>query len=342
MKNFIKVHAARWIGEAQLRQIFESLGLSLGTSGGIDASSITSGTISADHLYAAINTYAALPAPASLPNGAKVLATGFAYDALSPYALITDGSDAVELQVRNGKYIPVSGELVLALNEHPGVVGTATVSNGSSNNITFATALPRVYSDGFWYYGERAGNAAPNLNPSDQWNSVFCVMSSTTVGTIYNKPPSKGGVPINVTGGPIALSLTTAGRATSIQTPSPYLPAGLAQLFSSIQVEALVRFPANTDAKGFSVGVDGGVHLHTFNSASHSSARITATFKCNGVDVGSNKTLHSVAQYGTSSAQYVDTVGGTISNGMNFPCWMYAPANSWAMMDDLVIRARVN
>ena len=49
-KIFQKIHAAKWIGAEQLRQILTGLGITTGTGGGLDASAITSGTIDSARL----------------------------------------------------------------------------------------------------------------------------------------------------------------------------------------------------------------------------------------------------------------------------------------------------
>lgn len=78
---------------------------------------------------------------------------------------------------------------------------SGTIGTGASGNITLGTAAPRIYSEGVYLYLPSIATT-PAITAGYYW----CVMSSTTVGTLY---VSKGGAAINFSVGSAYTGVTT-------------------------------------------------------------------------------------------------------------------------------------
>src|SRR5690242_937018 len=71
---------------------------------------------------------------------------------------------------------------------------TGTMANNGA--VTFGTALPIAYSGGAWIYYP-AGAVAAGVPAAASW--LWTVMSSTTVGTVYNSTYTSGAVALGTT-----------------------------------------------------------------------------------------------------------------------------------------------
>jgi hypothetical protein len=79
---------------------------------------------------------------------------------------------------------PMTDILLARITVPTGIASSATISTGSSGHLTVSEAFKTTYSNGVWlYFG------AVSSTPALAAGLYYCVMSSTTVGTIYQSGP---------------------------------------------------------------------------------------------------------------------------------------------------------
>ena len=155
-------------------------------------------------MYAMTGTLSAITA--ALPPASTPVDTVASCTDLSPtmhIPLINNGTDWV---LRSGSSVIQKSSLAR------GVAPSGTISTGSSGNITLGTALTRVYDAGCYLY-------LPDIatTPAITAGLYWCVMSSTTVGTVY---ASKGGAAINFSVGSAFTGATTEVTLATISLPA--------------------------------------------------------------------------------------------------------------------------
>ena len=113
---------------------------------------------------------------------------------------------------------------------------TGTINTGSSGNITFGTAANRIYTEGLYVYLPSIATT-PAITAGFYW----CVMSSTTVGTLY---ASKGGAAINFTVGASYTGVTTA-----VDLPLQTLKGGLIGNYRKLNITGVLELTNNANSK---------------------------------------------------------------------------------------------
>jgi len=113
---------------------------------------------------------------------------------------------------------------------------TGTINTGSSGNITFGTAANRAYTEGLYVYLPSIATT-PAITAGFYW----CVMSSTTVGTLY---ASKGGAAINFTVGASYTGVTTA-----VDVPLQTLKGGLIGNYRKLNITGVLELTNNANSK---------------------------------------------------------------------------------------------
>ena len=113
---------------------------------------------------------------------------------------------------------------------------TGTINTGSSGNITFGTAANRTYTEGLYVYLPSIATT-PAITAGFYW----CVMSSTTVGTLY---ASKGGAAINFTVGASYTGVTTA-----VDVPLQTLKGGLIGNYRKLNITGVLELTNNANSK---------------------------------------------------------------------------------------------
>jgi hypothetical protein len=154
-----------------------------------------------------------------------------------------------------------------------GIAPSGTV--GSNGLLTLGTALALTYSDGLWLYFP--ANAITGANAAGFY---WTVMSSTTVGTVYNTTYTPG---LNsgagswaIPGSPTAFSGTTGAAYTGVTTQITALrlqiPAGALGVNGFMREWALSRANSSAGTKTI-LGLFGGTSLGI--SVVHSSTNVT-------------------------------------------------------------------
>jgi hypothetical protein len=186
--------------------------------------------VSSQPNYIGSFAYASLPA-ASSNSGLSAMASD--YGPAPGIRVISDGTNWVPMgvQVLHRAGIPV------------GLAPSGTMANNGA--VTLGTALPSAYASCYLHFPASAivaGSAA---------GLYYTIMSSTTVGTVYNNTYTSGipTIPTSPTAfattGPGAFTASTA-RTTLI---SVTLPGGLMGLNGSLDAESLWTATNNANAK---------------------------------------------------------------------------------------------
>lgn len=167
----------------------------------------------------------------------------------------------------DGSFWTSNGTRWVALNGHAllahdavarGIAPSGTIGTGTSGQLTLGTALARTYSEGLWLY-----LPAIATTPAITAGLYYCVMSSTTVGTIYSNGP--GSAALNITAG------TTYTGSTSEQTLySLTLPANAMGVSGSLELKSIWSQNNNANAKSASSRL-GGTLIMSQNVASTAS-----------------------------------------------------------------------
>jgi len=189
---------------------------------------LNSGGLSDQMVY--VGTWASRPAASSVVSGSRAFVTDVGYNGS---AWKSNGSE----------WFPLAPIPYFTSIDSYGRAPSGTINTGSSGNITFGTAAPRTYSEGFYVYLPSIATT-PAITAGFYW----CVMSNTTTGTLY---ASNGGSAINFTGGASYTGVTTA-----VSTPSNTLKGGVLGNYRRLRMEgqASLTNNANTKNTGFTFG----------------------------------------------------------------------------------------
>lgn len=175
--------------------------------------------------YIAIDTYANIVAgyPAASYSGCRARVTDVGYN----------GSDWI---CNGSEWSPVAPITLHTSIDSYARAPSGTISTGSSGNITFGTAANRAYTEGLWVYLPSIATT-PAITAGYYW----CVMSSTTVGTLSS---TKGGAAINFT---VGASYT--GVTTQLDTPSVTILGGIMGSYRRLHISGEISFTNNGNSK---------------------------------------------------------------------------------------------
>lgn len=135
-----------------------------------------------------------------------------------------------------GALLPVGPITLYTSTDSYARAPSGTISTGSSGNITFGTAANRAYTEGLYVYLPSIATT-PAITAGWYW----CVMSSTTVGTLY---ASKGGAAINFTVG-----AGYAGVTAAIDFPQQTLKGGVMGNYRRLNISGVADVTNNANAK---------------------------------------------------------------------------------------------
>lgn len=178
---------------------------------------------------------------------------------------VPGGYNPANVAITGGSISPgvigMSGDLAVS-----GVsVGIApTGSMGNNGAVTLGTALDRIYTEGLWLFYP-AGAVAAGVPASASF--LWTVMSSTTVGTVFNSTyttgvPTVGTTTAFVTTGPGAFT-----GATSEQGVTLPLAAGVMGAMGSAEFEASWRNNNSVGAKTARLRWSGSAGTVIFSNA---------------------------------------------------------------------------
>jgi hypothetical protein len=192
---------------------------------------------------------------------------------------------------------------------------TGTMANNGA--VTFGTALPRIYSNGAWIW-YAAGAVAAGTPATASW--LWTVMSSTTVGVVFNSTYSSGTPAIGtttafVTTGPGAFAGDT-GEITAITISMPAGSMGLNGL-----LEWLLNFSTVSNANSKTVKFKFGGTTYTSETVASLVGSSFFGFAQNtgvaSAQIGGPAATTSHAGIGNNSGANVtsaiDTMGGAVS-----------------------------
>ena len=190
---------------------------------------------------------------------------------------------------------------------------SGTINTGSSGNITFGTAANRVYTEGLYVYLPSIATT-PDITAGFYW----CVMSSTTVGTLY---ASKGGAAINFT---VGASYT--GVTTTVDLPLQTLKGGVMGSYRRLSVTGILSLTNNANAKTSIIRFGStGAGINNFTNAG------SYPFTCNFQNKGSaiqhpTPTMAGGGGGGSTSTQVINTAidqtyGPSLSGGSTATDW---------------------
>lgn len=218
-----------------------------------------------------------------------------------------------------GVLVPVGPITLYTSTDSYSRAPTGTINTGSSGNITFGTAANRTYTEGLYVYLPSIATT-PAITAGFYW----CVMSSTTVGTLY---ASKGGAAINFTVG-----AGYTGVTSSVDLPAQTLKGGVMGSYRRLSISGILSVTNNANAKTTSIRFGGSTAgSATFQSAASwpFSANIqnkTASLQhlqpaTSGTGAGST----SVTTINTASDQtynpYLSGGGSTATDWWIVDCW---------------------
>lgn len=218
-----------------------------------------------------------------------------------------------------GVLVPVGPITLYTSTDSYSRAPTGTINTGSSGNITFGTAANRTYTEGLYVYLPSIATT-PAITAGFYW----CVMSSTTVGTLY---ASKGGAAINFTVG-----AGYTGVTSSVDLPAQTLKGGVMGSYRRLSISGILSVTNNANAKTTSIRFGGSTAgAASFQSAASwpFSANIqnkTASLQhlqpaTSGTGAGST----SVTTINTASDQtynpYLSGGGSTATDWWIVDCW---------------------
>jgi hypothetical protein len=129
---------------------------------------------------------------------------------------------------------------------------TGTMANNGA--VTLGTALATTYAQAFMWFA--ANQIAAGVGAG--W--YYTVMSSTTVGQVFNNTYSGTGVPV-VPASPTAFATTGPGAFTGSTSAQNMvgitIPAGAVSGTGAVRVSSLWSVPSNADSKAITVSVGG-------------------------------------------------------------------------------------
>ena len=143
-----------------------------------------------------------------------------------------------------GVLVPVGPITLYTSTDSYSRAPTGTINTGSSGNITFGTAANRTYTEGLYVYLPSIATT-PAITAGFYW----CVMSSTTVGTLY---ASKGGAAINFTVG-----AGYTGVTSSVDLPAQTLKGGVMGGYRRLSISGILSVTNNANAKLHPSGLAG-------------------------------------------------------------------------------------
>ena len=169
---------------------------------------------------------------------------------------VTDvGGDGSMWTNSAGSIVPVAPITLYTSIDSYGRAPTGTINTGSSGNITFGTAANRTYTEGLYVYLPSIATT-PAITAGFYW----CVMSSTTVGTLY---ASKGGAAINFTVGS-----GYTGVTSSVDLPAQTLKGGVMGGYRRLSISGILSVTNNANSKTTSIRFGGSAAgSATFQSA---------------------------------------------------------------------------
>ena len=135
-----------------------------------------------------------------------------------------------------GVLVPVGPITLYTSTDSYSRAPTGTINTGSSGNITFGTAANRAYTEGLYVYLPSIATT-PAITAGWYW----CVMSSTTVGTLY---ASKGGAAINFTAG-----ASYTGVTSSVDLPAQTLKGGVMGSYRRLRITGIISLTNNANSK---------------------------------------------------------------------------------------------
>ena len=195
-----------------------------------------------------------------------------------------------------GVLVPTAPITLYTSTDSYGRAPTGTINTGSSGNITLGTAAYYTRSEGLYVYLPSIATT-PAITAGFYW----CVMSSTTVGTLY---ASKGGAALNFTVGAGYTGVTTA-----IDLPSQTLKGGVMGINRRLNITGLIQMTSNANAKNTVI---------KFGSASLGGAPFSSSnclpFTVNVHNKAANLQVSTPTMTGTGSGSPSITTVDTSSN----------------------------
>lgn len=222
----------------------------------------------------------------------------------------------------------LSGMGVLSQSSIPvGIAPTGSVdANGA---LTAGTALPATYSSGIWLYLPAA--AAFTLSPAGIY---YCVMSSTTLGTIYNITLAAGTTPYK----PSAAALTAAaivdargataytGATTAVALVTFPVAGGMIGANGSLEVSFEGSHPTGAGTKIYAIKGDTATWLTT-TATTTTGALWSFTVRNEGSQAVNVSTAATAQGNGTrgllltavdTSADFNMTLNGTLNTATDY------------------------
>ena len=234
---------------------------------------------------------------------------------------VTDvGGDGSMWTNSAGSIVPVAPITLYTSIDSYGRAPTGTINTGSSGNITFGTAANRTYTEGLYVYLPSIATT-PAITAGFYW----CVMSSTTVGTLY---ASKDGAAINFTVGASYTGVTTA-----VDLPLQTLKGGVMGSYRRLSVTGILSLTNNANAKQTRIKFGGsGAGYNSFSSGS--SFPFTCNFQNKGPSIQhTTPTMAGGGSGGSTSTLAINTAidqtygpsltsgGSTATDWWIVDCW---------------------
>ena len=216
-----------------------------------------------------------------------------------------------------GVLVPMAPITLYTSTDSYGRAPTGTINTGSSGNITFGTAANRAYTEGLYVYLPSIATT-PAITAGFYW----CVMSSTTVGTLY---ASKGGAAINFT---VGASYT--GVTTNVDLPLQTLKGGVMGSYRRLSVTGILSLTNNANAKTSIIRLGStGAGVNSFANAG--SYPFTCNFQNKGSAIQhSTPTMAGGGAGGSTSTQVINTaIDQTYGPSLKSP----STATDWWIVD---------
>jgi hypothetical protein len=270
----------------------------------LSSSGFSGGSPSA--LYAAQAAYASLPSAALYPAGTLARVTNVG---VNGSVWVSNGSE----------WTPESPITIYTSTDSYARAPTGTIGTGASGNITFGTAANRAYTEGLYVY-------LPNIatTPAITAGYYWCVMSSTTVGTLYE---SKGGAAINFSAG-----AAYTGVTTQIDSPPETLIGGVLGNYRRLSITGIIS--TTNDANSKSAGINFAGTIRSNNTFTNN---LTWPFLCNIFSKSSSvqiftPSMASGGGAGASTTAYA-TVDMTVNQTFSVALATGSTATDWFVVD---------
>ncbi|MFZ3193749.1 MAG: hypothetical protein WA154_11170 [Moraxellaceae bacterium] len=261
-------------------------------------------------------TWAGKPSAATAGSGAEVFISDVG---VNGSRWRSDGAD----------WHPVNGNVVLARSAVArGIAPSGTIGTGSSGQLTLGTVLRRIYSEGVWLY-----LPAIATTPAIAAGMYYCVMSSTTVGTIYSSGP--GSAALNISAGASYTGLIV----TSYELLNVPVPGSVMGVNGALRITTAWTNNNSAGAKTPIVkfGGSGGASLFALNNTTNPSHRYQQQIENRGLAAAQVASSTLLTGFGAASTAPADPAINTAANTSVSVMGGLAVATDWIMLESCTV-----